>query len=97
VQPAAWLSRDLLLATRRALPASLVPGRATNSQGACTAQFFEAYQAARRSFLEEVAAVIGGDVSILDIRAQKRRRAETVPSRHSIEVIGHAPVESRRP
>jgi hypothetical protein len=60
-------------------------------------KFFEAYQAARRSFLEEVAAVIGGDVSILDIRAQKRRRAETVPSRHSIEVIGHAPVESRRP
>jgi hypothetical protein len=37
-------------------------------------KFFEAYQAARRSFLEEVAAVIGGDVLIFHIPFAERRR-----------------------
>jgi hypothetical protein len=48
-------------------------------------KFFEAYQVARRSFLEEVAAVIGGDVSILDISGlQNAVSAEVVrrPIRH---------------
>jgi hypothetical protein len=48
-------------------------------------KFFAAYQVARRSFLEEVAAVIGGDVLILDISGlQNAVSAEVVrrPIRH---------------
>jgi hypothetical protein len=42
-------------------------------------KFFEAYQAARRSFLEEVAAVIGGDALILDIPCAEGRLRGSCP------------------
>jgi hypothetical protein len=41
-------------------------------------KFFAAYQVARRSFLEEVAAVIGGDVLILDTSGLNVVGAEVV-------------------
>lgn len=48
-------------------------------------KFFAAYQAARRSFLEEVAAVVGGNVLIIDCGGlQNVAGAEMIsaPTRH---------------
>ena len=47
-------------------------------------KFFAAYQAARRSFLEEVAAVVGGNVLVIDVRGLHLAGAQVIsaPTRH---------------
>jgi hypothetical protein len=45
-------------------------------------KFFEAYQAARRDFIKEVAVLIGGNILIVDTDEQVTTEAIHAPARH---------------
>lgn len=45
-------------------------------------KFLEAYRAARREFVQEVAALIGGNVLIVDTDEQLSREVILAPARH---------------